>query len=643
MIRINSLIPPKRINDKYKVIPTYELLKPVIDDVMMQYVLIQLLNDETIPKNWFKTQDINNEKFRKKFKEMILKHIIPFLKSLFPFDKYDPYLNQNTPLEFIVNSNYKHNLSDIMDNIYDKLKASYNMNLLNDYYNLQFHNLQLSIYKSLLEPLIEEKTNINTRPQSLINYTYTQDMEIPPDILKKLDLDLSHRWDAKHPQPKPRQRQPQLKPTLQPKPTPKPKPTLQPKPAPKPKPKSQPKPKPKPQPKPQISTQEYILIEIVMKETDPTPKTKEEIDRLTLYYRRGREDIETVYNYYLQQHKIRFSPRPKKFIKPEKVDEFIKTIGYRSPNKVKSLIKNEFPNTEQSVLNNLNISSIPRFPLKENIKNYSLHHVSPPNTYIMDLIFENHIYCYLFLINVNTRKLWVEPTNVESDDDNNIKDVQKSSDSIIQAIGRIIDDGCKISYIKSDGERAFKSQMTIDYLNNNGIKIIEVPRQITKYPDFMQGLNMVKSIKTEPYHSSLSILDRVVRTIRDLAYNLKYDIITPQRMQQLVYIYNNTPHETLTHYAGQPTTPNQADSDPELQQYITFNIRKENYLIAQNPNFNLPIGSYVRVYNEQNPMTKRRSDTEPGTHRIIGKEGAFYVVEDEHGNTEHKTRIKLSY
>ncbi len=42
-------------------------------------------------------------------------------------------------------------------------------------------------------------------------------------------------------------------------------------------------------------------------------------------------------------------------------------------------------------------------------------------------------------------------------------------------------------------------------------------------------------------------------------------------------------------------------------------------------------------------MAKRRSDTEPGTHRIIGKQGAFYVVEDEHGNTEHKTRIKLSY
>ena len=68
----------------------------------------------------------------------------------------------------------------------------------------------------------------------------------------------------------------------------------------------------------------------------------------------------------------------------------------------------------------------------------------------MDLIFENHKYCYLFLINVNTRKLWVEPTNVEGDEDNNIKDIQKSSESIIQAINRILQQGCKISFIKKE-------------------------------------------------------------------------------------------------------------------------------------------------------------------------------------------------
>ncbi len=53
MRSINSLISKNRINDKYNVIQTYALLQTVIEDVIIQYVIIQLLNDETIPKNWF--------------------------------------------------------------------------------------------------------------------------------------------------------------------------------------------------------------------------------------------------------------------------------------------------------------------------------------------------------------------------------------------------------------------------------------------------------------------------------------------------------------------------------------------------------------------------------------------------------------
>ena len=123
MRSINSLIPQNRINDKYNVIQTYTLLQPVIEDVMIQYVIIQLFNDKTIPKHWFNAQNINSEEFRSYFKPMILKHIRPFLKSLFPFDKYNPnsILRQETPLAFIIHNKYEHNLSDIMDNIYERL------------------------------------------------------------------------------------------------------------------------------------------------------------------------------------------------------------------------------------------------------------------------------------------------------------------------------------------------------------------------------------------------------------------------------------------------------------------------------------------------------------------------------------------
>ena len=93
------------------IIPTYKKLKKYIDELIIYHVMIQFLNDETLkpsPKLWFKTKNINSEEFKSVFKSMILKHIRQFLKSLFPFDRYDPnitIIRQETPLGKIINNN----------------------------------------------------------------------------------------------------------------------------------------------------------------------------------------------------------------------------------------------------------------------------------------------------------------------------------------------------------------------------------------------------------------------------------------------------------------------------------------------------------------------------------------------------------
>ena len=163
---INSLLPQNRINDKYNVIQTYQSHKKDIDELMIVHVTVQLLKDETIPKHWFNAQNINSEEFRSYFKPMILKHIRPFLKSLFPFDKYNPnsILRQETQLVFIIYNNYEHNLSNIMNNIYEEVTFDYDVNKLNEVVNKYYHILQHNIFKSILESRIEAKTNNITRP-----------------------------------------------------------------------------------------------------------------------------------------------------------------------------------------------------------------------------------------------------------------------------------------------------------------------------------------------------------------------------------------------------------------------------------------------------------------------------------------------
>jgi hypothetical protein len=60
---------------------------------------------------------------------------------------------------------------------------------------------------------------------------------------------------------------------------------------------------------------------------------------------------------------------------------------------------------------------------------------------------------------------------------------------------------------------------------------------------------------TSPNHTSLSIIDRVIRTIRDLAYNMKVGQITPPIMDKIITLYTNAPHIGLTNIVKFDVTP----------------------------------------------------------------------------------------
>ena len=56
------------------------------------------------------------------------------------------------------------------------------------------------------------------------------------------------------------------------------------------------------------------------------------------------------------------------------------------------------------------------FPLKDNLKRYKLHKVTPKGTYMIDFMFGPNSLTYLVAINVNTRYGSIEVTNTEGDD-----------------------------------------------------------------------------------------------------------------------------------------------------------------------------------------------------------------------------------
>ena len=194
---------------------------------------------------------------------------------------------------------------------------------------------------------------------------------------------------------------------------------------------------------------------------------------------------------------------------------------------------------------NPNINTPPSyFPIKQNIKKYSLHKVALPKTYLIDLMFE-HGLIYLITINVNTRYLFAELINkvfidINTEEDTEQEQIEKIRGTIdhkkyISTLLDLINKGLNAEHIISDGEGAFTHPKTKQFYEQHNITHKTVPRQLrTQYPDFMQ-ITKLKS-KTNPLHSSLGVIDRVIRTIRDMAFNMKISIITPNIMDNSIKI-----------------------------------------------------------------------------------------------------------
>jgi len=314
-----------------------------------------------------------------------------------------------------------------------------------------------------------------------------------------------------------------------------------------------------------------------------------------------------------------------------KIDEtpFTGLCGFKCKDKIKalSLINPTLKSSIQTDISNKITSS---FPIKENIKHYQLHRVAERNTWMIDIM-EVHIskrkmLKYLVAINVNTKYLYTQVLNAMIGENEFNKDNLKSAISYIRALQKLIDAGMNVRYLIGDGENAFKSNMSSMFYEKHGIKYITVERQPKgAYPDFMK-YEQKNAKKTEPLHSSLGIVDRVIRTIRDMAYKMNIGIITPKIMNEIVNQYNNAPHRGLSKWAGFSVSPKMVNDDPELENYIVRKILQDNWEIKNTTGYDINEGTNVKVYNMTDNKLKRRSIIRPGTFKVIGKNNGLYEV-----------------
>ena len=180
---------------------------------------------------------------------------------------------------------------------------------------------------------------------------------------------------------------------------------------------------------------------------------------------------------------------------------------------------------------------------------------------------------FLILINVNTRYAHAIPTE------------RKTKEAINEILTEFIN-AHAITSIVCDDERAFTSKLVLDTLTSHNVSI---------------------RIITEQRHSALSIVDRFIRTLRDMntptvksqhqSTHPKYRDFSIKRMNKLLNIYNHTVHGSTNH------TPAEMEQDPKLEtEYITEKLYQLERRRKQK-DFELKPDTYVRYILPKDPHT----------------------------------------
>lgn len=319
--------------------------------------------------------------------------------------------------------------------------------------------------------------------------------------------------------------------------------------------------------------------------------------------------------------------------KPE-LKHFILNSPFKSNNKVKSLLKDEYNVDATNYFIDKYIPSIPTYNKKESTK-FHYKTYSMPGGYIGDIFFSHsNKVAFLLLIEINTRFAYAyqlnnittkEIINIDEFDDGPMiereVDIEtkkiKTTNSLKNAFDRfLIDIKGSISSLRFDGESGIKSDVFQNYLKENNIIFIQtLPKQ----------------------HSSLSLIDRLSRTIRDMAYNMGVEIYDQSIMDIILNYYNLAPHKTLTKifFSIDPNLKIKfphgiapIDVDDKLEQLYIKECYKYNLMIKSKYDVEIDLTNpvYCYLYEDKNKLSKTRTQLNSDLYMIVAKENNLYKL-----------------
>ena len=301
----------------------------------------------------------------------------------------------------------------------------------------------------------------------------------------------------------------------------------------------------------------------------------------------------------------------------KEINDFIDKLHFKSKNHILDKLKNQFPDVdEQTFIRIIDGRLKDHFVKTSKISPYYIKIFSKtPNCWFHDLMDngkDNEPRYWHIFIGTNNHYAVAYPLN------------NKSAASVKQTLTQFINEYHPIK-LTSDEESAFVEKGNMKMLTDNKVLV---------------------HIITEQNHSALGIIDRFIRTLRDMntptqkskrqSHDEKYKSITPKRMNKLINIYNSSYHSRIG------CSPNEMFNDPDLEKEYIFKQLEKREKQEEIKDLHLTEGSFVRyIIPRSNGLTKKRYQYSHECYKIESVRGNMYTLIARDGTVMNLPRFKI--
>ena len=301
----------------------------------------------------------------------------------------------------------------------------------------------------------------------------------------------------------------------------------------------------------------------------------------------------------------------------DEINDYIDSLHFRTYDKIYNHVKLKFPEANDKQLRKLIAGRLhDKRPPKYVQRIYQVKIFSRfRNAWFTDLMDngENHEpHYWQIFINTNTRYAIAYPLQ-----DKNSKSINKNL--------KLFVDEFKPRKITSDEEKGLIAKINMDYLMQNKCGVYIVQEQL---------------------HSTLGIIDRFIRTLRDMntpqerpitddSTDDQFKYISIDKMKQLLNSYNNTYHSSIK------MTPKQMMDNPKLEDEYIYKCLEHVDNQSRIRNMKLKIGDYVRYLIANDKFKKKRYTTSRECYRIDQVLGNMYTIIAQDGTTLTLPRWRL--